>query len=217
MYLSDDILLNIFKFMSPFQCQNMQKTNSRIYKIINCEYNSAIKYINTICINIRLLKILKAHGHTFSCAQLKENYKYAIKRGKLEAVIYFSVNDVYVEDAIDLASRRGHLNVVEYLHNIGMSCTINAMNWASENGHFVIVQYLHNIGKDCTENAMNNASRNGHLDVVKYLHGVGKNCTEEAMIFATQNGHLDIIKHLHSIGEKCTKISCGLCKTKLLL
>lgn len=42
--LSNDVLLNIFKFMIPSECQNMQQTNLRINKIINCEFNIAIKY-----------------------------------------------------------------------------------------------------------------------------------------------------------------------------
>ena len=40
----------------------------------------------------------------------------------------------YDIDAMDYASRHGHLQVVEYLHSINKDCSIWAMNYASSNG-----------------------------------------------------------------------------------
>ena len=45
----------------------------------------------------------------------------------------------------------GHLEVVKYLHSIGVDWSIDAMDCASENGHLEVVKYLHSIGAECSE------------------------------------------------------------------
>ena len=74
------------------------------------------------------------------------------------------------------SSRKGHLDVVKYLHEYGANITAannEAVREASSNGHLDVVKYLHKHGADIT--ARNNyavlwASRMGHVDVVKYLY-----------------------------------------------
>jgi ankyrin repeat protein len=50
----------------------------------------------------------------------------------------------------------------------------DAMDYASRYGHLEIVKYLHSIGKDSSTHAMDLASRYGHLEIVKYLHEIGQ-------------------------------------------
>ena len=52
-------------------------------------------------------------------------------------------NVVPKENLIHLASKKGYLNVVQWLHeNRSEGCTHWAMDWAAENGHLDVVKYL---------------------------------------------------------------------------
>jgi len=35
--------------------------------------------------------------------------------------------------------KKGHLHVVQFLHSIDKTCTSNAIDWASRNGHLLVV------------------------------------------------------------------------------
>ncbi|DBA05222.1 TPA: LOW QUALITY PROTEIN: hypothetical protein N0F65_005072, partial [Lagenidium giganteum] len=75
----------------------------------------------------------------------------------------------YKDTAIAGAAARGHLEVIQFLHERQPS------NWSTEvmdatNGHLAIVQYLHTNRKEgFTMNAIIGAAANGHLRVVEFL------------------------------------------------
>ena len=83
--------------------------------------------------------------------------------------LYFKYTEIEKRITMEWASQDGHLDVVRYLHSIGLR-------------HIGLWHIgLRHIGKECTTWAMDFASNNGHLDVVKYLHGIRKECTTRAM------------------------------------
>ncbi len=43
------------------------------------------------------------------------------------------------------------------------------MDLASSNGYIEVVKFLHSIGVQCTTYAINMARKNGHLEIVKFL------------------------------------------------
>lgn len=130
----------------------------------------------------------------------RTDFDYFCGHGQLQIVQYLhSLGVKGTTNDIVQASENGHLHIVKYLHSIGRQCSPYAMDWASSNGHLHIVKYLHSIGKQCTTYAMDWASINGHLSVVKYLHSIGKQCSPNAIVWARENGHDEVVQYLRSI------------------
>jgi hypothetical protein len=80
----------------------------------------------------------------------------------------------YYDDALGLASQKGHLEIVKYLvENVGnIHFKDNALKMASENGHLETVKYLVEAGADIhaeNDRALKFAKINRHLEIVKYL------------------------------------------------
>jgi len=77
----------------------------------------------------------------------------------------------YSDDALDLAARNGHLDVIKWLHaNRTEGGTGWAMDLAALNGHLDVIKWLHaHRTEGCTKSAINWAAINGHLDVIKWL------------------------------------------------
>ncbi|EGZ14588.1 hypothetical protein PHYSODRAFT_560883 [Phytophthora sojae] len=103
--------------------------------------------------------------------------------------------------AMDFAAMRGHLDVVQWLHDHrSEGCTTHAMVHAARQGHLHVVEWLHdNRSEGCTSEAMDLAARGGHLHVVKWLHEHrDEGCTTDAMDGAAASGHLEVVKWLHS-------------------
>ena len=110
---------------------------------------------------------------------------------------YFRANPAVLEElSIDEECEDSNpdLNLIKCLFKFGKDCSTNAMDNASRNGHLAVVKYLHSIKKDCTTRAMNWASDRGHLAIVEYLHSIGKGCTTDAMDDASRAGHLEVVK-----------------------
>ncbi|OQR88407.1 ankyrin repeat, partial [Thraustotheca clavata] len=101
--------------------------------------------------------------------------------------------------AIDIAAKKGQLNMVQYLHKSGnTACTTNAMDRAAANEHFDIVQWLHeNRTEGCISDAIDEAASRGHLKIIKFLYeNRSEKSTESVMSLASRGGHLDVIKYL---------------------
>ncbi|EGZ19130.1 hypothetical protein PHYSODRAFT_354169 [Phytophthora sojae] len=108
---------------------------------------------------------------------------------------------------MDLASRNGHLEVVQWLHHNRLEgCTTEAMDGAASGGHLDIVKWLHDhTSAGCTTNAMDGAASSGHLDVVRWLHEHrSEGCTTRAMDGAAACGALDVVKWLNQgLHDRC--------------
>ena len=121
----------------------------------------------------------------------------------------------YGNNCLVVASNFGHIDIVEYLIEIGFDMNwrneadgFNAILVASEKGHLEIVKYLDSIGCDINSKTNTNAnciylaSLHGHLDTVKYLISCGVDPNEKddngfnAILVASYAGHLEVIKYL---------------------
>jgi hypothetical protein len=126
----------------------------------------------------------------------------AVNDGNLEMVQFLhGIGVSCAKNAMENAVLNGHLEVVKFLHSIG--CPFGHMDkyHAIQNGHLGIVQFLHSVG--CMKagiHEIDNVALHGHLDVVKFLHSVGATCTDKAMDYAAWKGHLAVVQFLHSIG-----------------
>ncbi|RLN96571.1 hypothetical protein BBJ28_00014362 [Nothophytophthora sp. Chile5] len=139
--------------------------------------------------------------------------------------------------AMDAAASNGHLEVLQFLHDVGASletsperrkrkrakergrpkldkrgptCTRAAMTNAVAEGHLEVAQWLHsNRYEGCSPSAINTAARNGHLEMVKWMHEhTMVSCTTSAIDGAAANGHLEVVQWLHkNRTEGCTTIA----------
>ena len=123
------------------------------------------------------------------------------KTGNLEAVKDCIENGANInlnyDQAIKLAAKNGHVDVVTYLVKMGADPN-EALVDAAFNGHIIVVQYLVLNGANVSANnnaAIKYASENGHIVVVQYLvlNGVDPN---EALVPAAENGQMNIIMFL---------------------
>ena len=116
-----------------------------------------------------------------------------------------------------LASMKGHVEVVKYLHI--SSCNLEKADndghtvgiVAAQNGHLEVVKYLLTAGCDLNRatdgyTAAILAAQYGHLDVVTYLQSSGCDLDKvarngySATILAAMEGHLEVVKYLHISG-----------------
>jgi len=116
-------------------------------------------------------------------------------------------------NALQWACVSGHLNVVKFLHSVGVDITAKnnfAVKCASELGYIEVVKFLHSVGANVTVSvnyAVRWAIKNNHIEVVRFLHSVGADITamsREAVRFVIGNGRLEMLKLLCSLGTNVT-------------
>lgn len=108
---------------------------------------------------------------------------------------------------VELAAAHGHLeSVKDYVEVHRCSCSVDGMDKASKFGHFEVVQYLHDRGFSCSMNAMDWAAMNGHLKIVRWLNEHrSEGCTNAAVDYAVSGGHIEVVKYLITIpGVQCS-------------
>jgi hypothetical protein len=110
--------------------------------------------------------------------------------------------------ALRLASKYGHLSVVQFLISHGANvhaATDEALGEASYYGHLSVVQFLISHGANVhaiNDKALCWASMNGHLPVVQFLVAHGANVHEDndcALRMASYKRHLPVVQFLQSL------------------
>ncbi|ETV81981.1 hypothetical protein H257_05507 [Aphanomyces astaci] len=111
-------------------------------------------------------------------------------------------------NAMDVASRDGHLVIVTYLNQHRQEgCTKAAINLAARFNHIDVVAYLQSHRSEgCSSDSLVWAATHGHLTMVQFLlrHYYDTVSSSLAMDAASQHGHLDVVKFLHAHGQTCT-------------
>ena len=95
----------------------------------------------------------------------------AARVGNLQAFKY-SVLQGYSQTTMDIASARGHLEVIQWLHdNREEGCTSRALSLAAGRGHLKTVQWLKEHRSDSwSMDTVDWAVTKGHFDMVKWLY-----------------------------------------------
>ncbi|KAJ3105983.1 hypothetical protein HDU97_007167 [Phlyctochytrium planicorne] len=71
---------------------------------------------------------------------------------------------------LDEAARAGHLNVVQYLHEIQkVPFTSKTLSLSARTGNLELVKYLHESQVKCPKSAFNEAFSSGNVNVVRYF------------------------------------------------
>jgi ankyrin repeat protein len=121
----------------------------------------------------------------------------AASRG-LKELVKFLVDDkraTGIYDAFCKASGNGHLEVVKFLADRGVSNMDMALKYAAGQGHLDVVQFLFGKGAKKLQEALWDSVWNNHLEVVKFLKSQGVD-DRWTLPFAAELGHLDLVKFL---------------------
>ena len=100
-------------------------------------------------------------------------FDHAAQNGEIELLVRLPRSITGSKAAMDGAARKGHLNVVQWLHtNRTIGCTSLAMYSAAVHGHLQVVQFLRkNRNEGNIRNAIDRARREGHVHIAQYLEG----------------------------------------------
>ncbi|CAK4207144.1 unnamed protein product [Aphanomyces euteiches] len=128
--------------------------------------------------------------------------------GQLEVLLLLQDHARCTTNAMDVAARDGHLDIIHFLHyNRTEGCTRQAMNLAARFNHMEIVAFLQEHRTEgCTSDGLIWAASHGHVDMVELLltrYG-DTISTPHAMDSACQHGWLNVVECLHGLGQPCT-------------
>lgn len=94
-------------------------------------------------------------------------------RGDLNILefLYENSPSSFDEKTINIAAGTGHLHIVQFLYNKNIKPSINALNWSIEDGHLDIVKYLHDIGITTYDlSAIRDSIYHKHNEIIKFLY-----------------------------------------------
>lgn len=137
----------------------------------------------------------RAHSLTFTSNDVVA----AVECGNVGALQILHTRVPFPDDMISCAARRGHLEVIKWLHNNRKEkCTTWAMDGAAANGHLDILKWLNENRKEgCTVLAMNCAAAIDRLDIIIWLHeNRTEGCSGAALEYATEYGHIGVMEWL---------------------
>ncbi|RLO01951.1 hypothetical protein DYB28_015636 [Aphanomyces astaci] len=128
----------------------------------------------------------------------------AASNNRLDVATYIihalgSATEDFSTDPMDAAARKGHLDMIQLLHQHHFGCTTQAMDGAALYGHVEVVQWLHTHRTEgCTTLAMDRAARYGHLEFVKWLYA-NRGDAQMALEGARKKKRYDVVAMLKSI------------------
>ncbi|KDO35149.1 hypothetical protein SPRG_01216 [Saprolegnia parasitica CBS 223.65] len=121
--------------------------------------------------------------------------------GRIEVAQYahdVADDGIWDPETVDCAARRGHLNIVRFLHQFDYDgFSSRTMDVAAEHGHLEVVRFLHEHRfEGCSAAAMLGAVRCGHLEVVMFLDLHRPDAaTDNAVVVAMQHGQERVIAY----------------------
>ncbi|KAJ3409640.1 hypothetical protein HDV05_004320 [Chytridiales sp. JEL 0842] len=109
-----------------------------------------------------------------------------------------SGSHIFNESTIEVAARYGHLPILTYLrhHRPQLRCPTSAMTLAASKGYLDVVRFLHALGVEGSEAALNSACANGHLDIARFLCQTYEVDVREGFERALVGGHVEIAAFL---------------------
>ena len=146
---------------------------------------------------VKILKWFKQNGYKI---KINNCVDYAIIYGNIDVLKwYMSVDVIHIEHAINLASKFGKINILDYIKNSEYDFNYEeiAINNASENGHIHVLDWFKNNDLEIkyNENAVNYASKNGHVQVLEWFkkNNYDLKYTKNAFNYASEMGHVQIL------------------------
>jgi ankyrin repeat protein len=188
-----------------------------IYELVKLGKIQGVKFlINSVSDSAEIVKISKIGIVEFSIG-LVEKFKMSKISDSWRENININPRDYKL---IMLASKYGHLNILNYLFQYTFSKKVKKRNKIDKNmlysvalekackyGHLNVVKYLIKLGADVEElfgsNNILHACENGNLELVKCLveNGIDIHGYDDySTVAAANNGHFHIVKYMISQG-----------------
>jgi len=129
------------------------------------EYNKNLFYRAVSEGDLDTVKYMVANG-----AVLEEKFcESATWHGYLDFLKYLLDNKIKPKDLLYIATKQGHLEIVEYLIDKGFTSEMDLLYAATDNGHLKIVAYLIDNGFAPNDNLIRVAILKGRIEIAKYL------------------------------------------------
>lgn len=101
-----------------------------------------------------------------------------------------------LDEALRLAVRKGHLEVMQFLRRSGARDVDGAFYQACRGGHFEAAQLLISWGAANFDHGLLGAARGGHLEMCRWLLDRGANPMGHPLQYAAFKGHLVVVRLL---------------------
>lgn len=149
--------------------------------------------------NLEMLKYCFEHGcplddYTAICAAHNGHLrclKFLIEDAKVD----------WYDQTACAAAEGGHLEILRYCASkkeCRMTSNANVMIFAAFGGHIECLNYLHQIGVPWSEEVPIYASQAGKIEILERIHELGCPLNEDACSEAALHGHLDLLKFLRN-------------------
>jgi hypothetical protein len=95
-------------------------------------------------------------------------------------------------------AKSGHLEVLQYLTEIGYKFTSIMFYYASLNGHLDCIKYLYELKCycACAANTCSASAQHGHLNTLIWIHENSCHWDTYTSYYATRNGHIKCLEYL---------------------
>lgn len=119
----------------------------------------------------RLIPYIRIYTVCNSKEEYLEVFQYVYERDitLVSDGIDYEYMRAYVEETINYACVRGHLNIIKFLYSKGITCTDYGIEMACANGHLDIIKFLHSIGIPYTYKMMYFAYMSRYHNIVQFL------------------------------------------------
>lgn len=178
---------------------------SSIMSIDNVMFNKELSLLLfKICQNKENIKCLILKKNVFGCSDKSEICTIACDIGDLFLLKYAHNNECqYTDDTIHIASMKGQLSCLKYLHEHWMRPKDNIdydnIITMAGNGHLDCIQYVYEQGYKLHHRITLYAAMGGYLSILKYAYEHGSGLDESAAFGAANNGHIDCLNYIHHI------------------
>jgi hypothetical protein len=96
----------------------------------------------------------------------------------------------------------GNINIVKFLHSIGIECNTRMMSEACYKSHLDIIKYFHEIGIEYDKCRFTTAIESNNLNVIKLLYETSKVCIKNTSYYMDYACKLNRIKIARYIAKQ---------------
>ena len=135
--------------------------------------------------------------------------------GRLDVLKFFKERtrfaNVFQEEyfPIETAVNYGHLDVVQWLIELGCPLSLEASHWAARHGHLRILQLLRSHDCPWDEETCSSAAAYGGLEILKWIRQNGCLWDEKSCTGAARTGRLETLKWLRRNGCPWDEDTCS--------
>jgi len=209
--ISNDVLQHIFGYVGDKQYIFVAGTSSSFRQVyLDTFRNEMLTSIKCAVASVSCAAVY-LHWEEPGCdSRARSLFKTAAIEGKLEILKWgehsgYKLNTILDCDIMVQAALHGHLEVMKYLRQLGISWNERTCAMAAKNGHLELLKWAR--ANQCPWDAWTcaYAAMNGHLELLKWARANQCPWDEWTCALAATNGHLELLKWARSNGCRWNK------------